>query len=112
MGLYTSMSEDLQKLARANLEGSLGREKVAFLQVPPEVGERNIALLALAIRDYLAVMREGAFPKLFGSDPPNPVSDLAAIHEGGTSLWLSYLPPGEERDRLSEVFKRSGERNA
>jgi hypothetical protein len=112
MGLYTSMGEDLQKLARANLEGSLGREKVVFLRVPPEVGERNLALLALAIRDYLAVMREGAFPKLFGPEPANPVSDLAAIHEAGTSLWLSHLPAGEERDRLSEVFKRSGERDA
>jgi hypothetical protein len=112
MGFYTSMDEDLQKLARANLEGSLGREKVVFLPVPPETGERNLALLALAIRDYLAVMREGAFPKLFGSDPPNPVSDLAAIHEGGTAVWLSHLPPGSERDRLSEVFKRSGARDA
>lgn len=112
MWLYTSMSEDLQKLARANLEGSLGREKVVFLRVPTEVGERNLALVALAIRDFLAVMREGAFPKLFGSEPANPISDLAAIHEAGTSLWLSHLSAGEERDRLSEVFKRSGERDA
>lgn len=112
MGLYSSAGEDVQKLAKANLDGALGREKVVFIPVPPEVGQRNFALLTLAIRDYLALMREGAFPKLFGSDPPNPVSDLAALQEEGTAIWLSHLPPGDERDRLSEVFKRSGERNA